>query len=117
MLPLQVPEDSLYFGARQHNRNPPLGHGALKFIQPGQADTEHLLIQKQQGAQRLSMRGNGYLALDGKHGEKRLHLGTSHVARMPQAVKMNVLADPENVGLLGAQAIVQVADLLAQLVQ
>jgi hypothetical protein len=55
-------------------------------------------------------------ALGRQHGEERLDLGGRHVPRMPQAMPTNEEAYPVNVCFLGAQAVVQVASPLADLV-
>ena len=51
------------------------------------------------------------------HAEKRLHLRRRHLARMAHAMKAHEGAHPVDVGLLGAYAVVQVANALAHLIQ
>jgi hypothetical protein len=41
----------------QHTGNPPLMSGAIQVIEPGQIDAQHLVIQKQQGTERLIVGG------------------------------------------------------------
>ncbi len=50
-------------------------------------------------------------------GQKRLHLSLTHLTRMPLAMKIDEILDPIDIRLLGAEAIVQVTDLLPQLIQ
>ncbi len=47
---------------------------------------------------------------------QRMALSLPHVARMLPAVKPDKVFDPTGIGLFSAKAIVQVANLLAQLI-
>lgn len=61
------------------------------------------------------------MALIGQHGEECLHLGCSHVARMPHGAALPVPADekshPIQIGLFSLKAVVQTANALANLVR
>jgi hypothetical protein len=83
--------------------------------QPWQLLVDHFLVQEQQRAQGLAVRGGRHLALRGQHGQERLDLRLRHLPRMPHAVKADEMAHPVNVGLLGAQAVVQITEPLPQL--
>src|SRR5262249_31706052 len=57
------------------------------------------------------------LSLVSEEGEEGLDFPRTHLPRMPEAVESNEEPHPIDVGLLGAQAVVGVADTLAQLIE
>ena len=50
-------------------------------------------------------------------GEVQLHLGRTHGSGMAQGMKADEAPHPEEIGLLGAQAVVLVADAFAHLIE
>src|SRR6185295_16763283 len=62
----------------------------------------------------LPVRCRGDATLVGEHAQERLHLRRAHRARMPMPCPAQVVPHPEDVRVLGAQAVVQVAQALAQ---
>ncbi len=74
-------------------------------VQPGQIDTQHLAIQKQQRRQRLILRRRRHLALDRKMRQKRLHLRRPQVPGMAFAVKKNETTGPLHILRFGANAV------------
>jgi len=111
----------LHLGRRKHNRYPFSLWGTANGLQPGQILADDLLVQKEQGIQRLAMGGRRNLPFVGQHGEEGLDLrfphilGVAHgaVAAMPTDEK----ASPIQVGFFGLKAIVQVTNALTKLVQ
>ena len=87
----------------------------------GQKNSSTIPVQEEQGAERLVVRGHRHPALIGEHGQELRHLRRSHVARMPHwpdaPAPTDEKPDPIAVGLLGLEAIVLVAQYLAQLLQ
>ena len=74
-------------------------------------------VQEHDGVQRLVLSRGGHLALHGQMGQKRLHLGRPHLRRMPLPVEQDEPSDPIDVGLLGADAVVQPPDDAADLIE
>lgn len=115
---LQRRQQALHFNLVQNHRKAAPGLGAADLGHPGQILAEHLLVEEQQRRERLPVRGRRHLALVGQAAEKGLHLGAAHLRRMPTAlVKAHKCAHPVDVGLFGAQAVVQVAHPLTHLIQ
>ena len=63
------------------------------------------------------MGGRRHASFGCQHGQERSDFGDAHVARVPQAAPANEEANPIDIRLLGPQAVVAVARLLAHLVQ
>ncbi len=109
----------LVFG--QNAGNAPFLGGAVDTVQPGQLNSENFPIKKQNRAQGLVVRGSRHLAVGGEMRQKRLDVAGPHVARVPHgpaiARPANEEANPVDVHLLSAEAVVHVPDTLTQLVQ
>jgi hypothetical protein len=110
-------QQHLHLLARQHRRYATHRGGPLQVGHPRQLGAQHLLVEEQDRAQRLVVRGRRHVPLRGQHREKRLDLGLAHVPRMPQPRPAHEHADPVQIGLLGAQAVVQIPRTLTHLVQ
>ena len=68
------------------------------------------------------MSGGGHLALIGQHGQKRLHIGHTHLSRMTHAAELRSApadekTDPIEVSFLGFEAIVEIPNPLAHLIE
>jgi hypothetical protein len=70
-------------------------------------------IQEQQHAERLVLRRRAHLPLHGEVGEIPTDLVTTHLRRMPLAMKDNESPNPHDVGFFGAAAIATNAHCLA----
>lgn len=110
-------KQALDFLLGQHRRNTSLRHRAANIVQPRQLYYQHFLVEKQQGTQGLPVCGGRHLALVRQHGQKSFYLGLAQATRVTQAMKLDEPAHPVEVGLLCAQAVVQIADALTHLVQ
>ena len=88
-------------GRRQHDRQAWLAHRPANGAHPGHGLAEHLLVQKQQGRQRLPMGGHRHPPLCREPTQERLDLGLPHLFGMPQAMEPDVCSNPMDVGLLG----------------
>ncbi len=99
----------------------PLLCGAINAIEPGQLNSEHFPVEKQNRAQCLIVGRRRHFAVCGEMRQKRLYFTGAHVARVPHGTAVARPADEEanpiDVHLLGAEAIVHVPNALAQLVQ
>ena len=91
--------------------------GPADLAHPGEIDPENLPIEKENGRQRLLVGGGRNLRDRGKVREVAFDLGPAHGLRMLQTVKADEAADPEQIGLLGAQAVVLVANALTHLIK
>src|SRR3989338_6526594 len=80
--------------------------GAYDVVQPGQGDVEHVAVEEQERAERLVLGRGGDAALDRQRAQEAGDLGRSHLGRVALAVEEDVAADPRDVGLLGAPAVV-----------
>ena len=78
---------------------------------------QYLPVEEYDGVQRLVLSQGGHLALHGQMGQKRLHLGRTHLCRMPLPVEQDEPSDPIDVGQLGADAVVQPPDDAADLIE
>jgi hypothetical protein len=67
-------------------------------------------VQKEQSAKRLVLGGGRHVFLVCQGGEKRRHLGLAHLQRVPFSVEQDELLDPENVSLLGTNAVMEGPD-------
>ena len=101
----------------QHDRQPDRFLGTRQPVEPGQIRLEHLPIEEKQGGQRLVLSCSSDLAVDGKMVEKARDLGLAQGGWVPFAAEQDEAAYPMNIRLLGAVAIMLVADGLAQLRQ
>lgn len=90
-------------------------------LHPWQVNAQYLTIQKHNGAQRLIVRRCRDMALIDQHGQERFHFGCTHVTRMAHdtfaIMPTDEKAHPIQVRFLGAEAIVEIANALAQLVE
>ena len=80
-------------------------------------DARHLLVEKDQRAERLVLRRRGVVALNGEVIEKGQNLGHTELAWVALPVEDHEDADPLDVGLLGVARHVKPADDLADLVE
>lgn len=91
-------------------------------LYPEQVPPQHLPAEEQRRIQCLAVRGREYLPLDRQRGQEGYYdLALTHVAWMPHgaapAMPANEVSRPVQVGLLGLQAIVQIPNPLAHLIQ
>lgn len=99
------------------------GHAVLFFARPqtGQILSDDLLVEKQQGVQRLTMGGGRDLPFIGQHREEGFNLRLSHVLGMAHGTVASMPTDekpsPIKVGLLSLETIVKVSNSLTELVK
>lgn len=91
--------------------------GTSDVLEPRQVDAANASVQEQYRGERLLVGGCRHVALDGEVSEKSFDLRCAHFSRVPQMMKADEAPDPEDVCLLGAQAVVQIPDLLDQLIE
>jgi hypothetical protein len=110
-------EEALHLGDRQHGGNAALALRAPDLVEPRQLQAEHFLVQEQQCAERLAMRGDRHFALRREHLQESFDLRFTQVARVSQLVEMDIETDPMHIRLFRAHAVVQVTKPLAQLAE
>ena len=66
----------------------------IDIFLPRQINIQHLAVKEKQSTKRLVVRRSWHFALSGQHGQKRLHLGRFHLARMPHSMPTNEKLDP-----------------------
>ena len=117
MLALHPRQDNRHFIPAEHHRQSAPHARALQLCHPRQAQLQHLGVQENKRRQRLLVRRTGQLTLIGRQGQKRLDLGGSQVSWMSQPMKADECLAPVPIRLLGAPAVMQIANALAQLVK
>jgi len=104
---LELTEHGANFVPGQHGGKD-RGHlGRLHLVEPRQLPPQHMLVQKQQSAARLVLRGGAHPGLHRQGGEKGLHILGPELAWVAFAVVQNESPDPVYVRLLRAHAVVE----------
>jgi hypothetical protein len=86
-------------------------------VERWELDVEHLLVEEQQARQRLVLGAGRDTSHDGQVRQERLDFRSPHVAGMPLVVKEDVAANPVDVGLLGADRVMEQTELVPHLVE
>ncbi len=66
---------------------------------------QHMFVKKQQRCQSLVLRGRGHVFFDRQVGQEAVHVAFGQLARMRAGVKQDEAANPVDVSLLGAVAV------------
>jgi hypothetical protein len=101
---VEVLNDGTDFVPRQHDGKPLRRLGPHDAIEPRQFLLQNVAIEKQQGAQRLVLRGRGHVPVDGGRAEELSQFRGAHFCRVAFAVEQDVSADPCDVGSLRPSA-------------
>ena len=117
LLAVERVEQRMHLVMGQHRWQAALLARAADLGHPRQLLAQHLLVEEQQGRQRLAVRARRHLPVGRQPGEKGLDLGLRELGGVAQVVEADEGAHPVDVGVLGAQAVVQQADLLAKLIE
>ena len=78
---------------------------------------KHLAIEQQETAKGLVLRRGGNVLTDGQMGEKGLDFGDADFTWVLFIVEQDVVLDPGDAGLFGADGVVFPADSFARLVE
>jgi len=103
--PVHVLQDRRHLRRRQDHGQPFRPPGPHR-VDAAQVDLQHLLVQKEQGVERLVLRAGRDATVDRQVGEELLDLGGAHVTRVPFAVEEDESRDPLDIAGLGAQGVV-----------
>ena len=115
--PGELGEQRLDLLLGQHDRQPDRLLGTGQPIEPGQIGLEHLPIEEKQGGKRLVLGCSRDVAVDREMVQKPGDLDFPEGCRVPLAREQDEAAHPMNIRLLGAVAIMLVANGLAKLRQ
>jgi len=111
------PEQALHFLWRQHHGQTLAGLRRLDIIQPREIGPQHFLVEKQESALCLILRGCGNPPLHREVGEKRFDLARAHFLGMSLAMEKDETSHPAPVSLLRPYAIVLEAYAFRELVK
>jgi len=100
----------LYLVARQHHGDALRPPCTDDVAEPRQINLQHIAVEEEKGRQRLSLRGRGDVSFRRQIREKGAHLGSAHGQRVPLAVKEDEAANPRDILLFRAIAVVPHAD-------
>lgn len=103
---LELIEDNANLAVGQDDGEPLRALGAHDLVEPGKIDFQHVTVQEQESTQRLVLCRSGHVAVDGQRSEEARDVRRSQLRWVALAVEENVAADPDDVGLLGASAVV-----------
>ena len=117
MLALQPGHDGCDILQTQHHRQANLNVRTSDVLQPRQIETQDLVVEEQQGAKSLLVRGRGDLTRVGQPGKKRLDLLRPELARVAQFVKSDEQANPVDIDVFGPRAVLQISNALSDLVE
>ena len=103
--------------AGENDRQPRGALGAHDAVEPRQVHLQHVLVQEQEGAQRLVLGRGGDVPVDRQEREELRDFQRARLGRVPLAVEHDVAAYPRDVGFFGAAAVMARADGLADAVE
>ena len=98
------------FLAGEHGRQALRAVRAHDIVDPGQVDIQHAFVEKEQGGEGLRLGGGRDLAGVGEVAQEIPDLVAAHVARVAAGVEEDEAADPVDISLFGAVAVVAEAD-------
>jgi len=117
VLALQVCGYRADVGRRENNRQVAGLLRPYDAVEPRQLDLHDFLVQKQDRRTRLVLRRGRDFAVDGEVREKVLNLSRRHAGWVTVAVKQDESPNPQQVLLLGAVAVMQFAEVVANPVE
>jgi len=117
VLPFKVGEDGPDLNLRQHHGQVTRRLGADHAVEPGQFQLQNLLIEEQQGGERLVLRCRRNVAVDGQVGKEGLDIAGAHVEGVTLAIEQDKSANPVQILLFGPVAVEQRSEPIADLIQ
>jgi hypothetical protein len=99
--PLHRVEEAAHFLGRQDGGQS-FGPPGPQGVEPGQLDAQHLLIEEQQGVERLVLRAGRDVVVGRQVGQEAFDFRCAHRVRVAQAVEANEAFGPGGVAVLGA---------------
>lgn len=117
MLALQPGHDGGDLLKAEHDRQSGLYVRTADVLQPWDIEPKDLVVQEQQGGERLPVRGRCNRAGVGQPRQIGLDVRCAQIARMLQSMELDEAANPIDVDILGSVAEMQVANPLTDLLQ
>ena len=78
---------------------------------------DDVLVEEEDAAEGLVLRGGGDVAVDGQVGQEAVDFNGSHLGGMAFAVEEDEALDPVNIGMFSADRVVSHPDSIAQIVE
>jgi hypothetical protein len=88
----QAQAASVHHLYEQLHRRGDLRHQRPHRVEQASVDLQDVLVQENDGAERLVLRGRDDLSLDRKMGQKRFDLGSAHVGGMAPTTRTSMVA-------------------------
>jgi hypothetical protein len=101
----QAAEQRTGFATGEHDRQALGAFRVREIAEPRELPPQHDLVQEEQASQRLVLRGRADFPDGGEAGEECGDLGLAERLGMALVVKQDETANPTDVGLLGARAL------------
>ena len=115
---VELGQDGAGLLAAEDGRQPLGGLGPHGLaLDPCQRLSQDDLVEEEQGAEGLVLGGGGQVLLDRQMGQEGDDFGLGHLEGMPLAMEQDESLRPVDVGVLGADAVMQSPGGLADLVQ
>src|SRR2546422_11744563 len=105
--------ESPHFVERKSDRQSDRSLGALDSVEPRQINTEHFLIEEQDGALCLVLRAGRDLPRDSQIRQEGLHIARAKRRRMELVVEIDKPLNPVDIGFLRADAVMLEANAIA----
>ena len=102
---MQVGQDRLDLVAREYDRQPLWLAGSNASLDPVQRLLQYAPVKEQQRRQSLVLSGCGHVSLDRQMRQKSVDVVFSQFTRMRTSVKQDEAANPVDVCLFGAAAV------------
>lgn len=103
---LQIFEKPRHLVASEDDGQFPRTLGPFKLAEIPEFDFEDVFVEEYDGVERLVLRGSCHFPFHGQVAQKGVHFGGAHIPGVPLSLKEDVSADPLQIGLFGAQAVV-----------
>src|SRR6185437_1702568 len=110
-------EDGTDFGLGEDNRKALRAVGANDAVDAVERAFQDVLVQEEQGAEGLVLRGRGNVAIDREIGEEFVDFRFGHLLRMAFVVEEDETPGPVVIGVFGANGVVANAAGVAEAVE
>jgi hypothetical protein len=114
---VQTRQHTLYFCARQDDRQALRPLGAYNAFQPGEVELEDIAVQEEQTRKRLVLRRRRHLAVNGQRRQELFEFRRAHLFWVAVVVKPDEPANPVQIRLFGPIAHVPRPDAIPDLIQ
>ncbi len=116
-VPCETRKQALRLRGGEHRGNTGRFAHSLQALEPGKRQGQNLFIEEKQRRQGLVLGRGGHPAIPGQMVEKRRDLDRPQIPRVSLSMEVDEAPDPVKIGFLRAQAVVQAANRLPNLLQ